>query len=151
MLMPDAPDCSFTDALCLGHGARAPVRRRRRPGLERRVDNGGDLFGGDPLPAAGARRIMQHPADAGRHVATQPVMHVIPAQRQPRRDLRGPHLIGQHQQDAGAHGQFLGRVAIRHDLRQLRAVRRRQHHAQSRHEHAPPYRFAAPKYSEFMY
>lgn len=26
-----------------------------------------------------------------------------------------------------------------------------QHHAECGHEHAPPYRFAATKYSEFMY
>ena len=151
VLMPDAPDRALTDALRLAHRARAPVRRRWWLGPQRRLDNGRDLLRRNPFPTARPRRIVQHRAHAAGHVAPHPVMDVIPAQRQSRGNVGGADAIGQHQQNARADSQLLGRVAIRHDLRQLRAVRRGQRHAECGHEHATPYRFASPKYSEFMY
>jgi len=78
-------------------------------------------------------------------------MDVIAAQPQLLGDVRWPDAVGQHQDNPRAHREFLERVAVGNDLRQLRALGRRQYDAKGGVKHAPRYRMARPKYREFMY
>ena len=95
------------------------------------------------MPPAGPRRIMQHPTHAERQVTAPPVVNVIATQRQSHRNMRRAHVIGQQQQNARAYRQFLRRVPIRDDVRELRPIGRRKHDTVLGCKHAQPYRSAA--------
>ena len=115
------------------------MRAAGRCGRECRRHNRRDLLGGERFAAARPRRIVQHPTGPVCDKAAHPVMNVIAAEAEPLGDMRWADVISEHQDNPRPEREFLGRVAIDRDLRQLRAVGRGQDHTEFWAEHVPRY------------
>jgi len=87
VLMPNAPDRGFAQALCLGHGSCTPVCRIGRCRVQRRFHNGGNLSPRNPLNPAGTRRIFLQARQAQRQEAVAPKLNRRARYVQPSRNL----------------------------------------------------------------
>ena len=135
-LMPHIPDRFLADARRPRHAARTP-QCVRPGGVVVSVDDGGHPLRREALRTSGSGRVPHHTADASRDVTADPVVDMVPADRQPRGDMGRPHVVGEQQHESRTDRQLLWRGPFGCQCAELRAIGRRQYDAELGHEHAP--------------
>lgn len=124
--LPDTPNRSLAETLCLGHAPRAPVGRSRWCGVQRGLDHYPDFACGDAWDTAGARRVLFQTRQAEGQKPLSPELHRGPGDFQSPGNVLTGGAVGRHLNNPCALHQAEGETPALRPCGQGRALFGRQ-------------------------